>query len=192
MKNIKNNYNNHIHAIYGCSLGGSLASYLVPRNNIKIDHIILGSSDLDHTNKLLTSIKGKIMTPILYKMIHEQKIPNVINKKMDRLKKEDLIRYKQMKEFLSSFMVDSIKDKVTKRSIYNQYVSDLVTSIGYGIDNGFTKIHIFYALKMDKKNRKRYIKHFKNPDIREQNLNHETFFYCYPKDWVKEVFDCIK
>ncbi len=132
------------------------------------------------------------MTPILYKMIHEQKLPNVMIKKMDKLKNEDIIRYNQMNEFLSKFMVDSIKDKVSKRSIYNQYVSDLVTSIGYGIDNDFTKIHIFYALKMEEKYRKRYLKHFKNPDIREQNLNHETFFYCYPDDWVKEVFDCIK
>lgn len=88
MKNIKNNYKNHIHAIYGYSLGGSLVSYLVARNNIKIDHIILGSSDLDHTNKLLASIKGKIMTPILYKMIREQKLPNVMNKKINRLKKK--------------------------------------------------------------------------------------------------------
>ena len=132
------------------------------------------------------------MTPILYKMIHEQKLPNVMIKKMDKLKNEDIIRYNQMNEFLSKFMVDSIKDKISKRSIYNQYVSDLVTSIGYGIDNDFTKIHIFYALKMEEKYRKRYLKHFKNPDIREQNLNHETFFYCYPDDWVKEVFDCIK
>ncbi len=189
---IKENYNNHIHAIYGCSLGGSIASYLVSRNNIKVDHIILGSSDLDHSNKISACIKGKIMTPILFKMIHEQKLPKIMIKKMDKLKKEDIIRYNQMNEFLSKFMVDSIKDKVSKKSIYNQYVSDLVTSIGYGIDNGFTKIHIFYALKMGEKYRKRYLKHFKNPDIREQNLNHETFFYCYPDDWVKEVFDCIK
>ncbi len=28
------------------------------------------------------------MTSILYKMIHEQKLPNVMNEKMDRLKKK--------------------------------------------------------------------------------------------------------
>ncbi len=70
-----------------------------------------------------------------------------------------------MKEFLSSFMVDSIKDKVTEKSIYNQYVLDLVTSIGNGIDDGFTKIHIFYPLKMGKNYRKSYIKHFKKIQI---------------------------
>ena len=161
---IKKNYDNHIHAIYGCSLGGSFAAYLVKRNNIKVDHIILGSSDLDH----------------------------IMVKKMEKLKKEDETRYEQTNEFLSKFMVDSIKNKVSKKSIFNQYVSDLITPIGYGISNGYTKVHIFYALKMGEKYRKRYLKHFKNPDIRKQNLNHETFFYCYPQSWVKEVFDCIK
>ena len=189
---IKENYDNHIHAIYGCSLGGSFAGYLLKRNNIKVDHIILGSSDLDHTFKLNAYIKGKIMTPILYRMIHEQKLPNIMVKKMEKLKKEDKTRYEQMNEFLSKFMVDEIKDKVSKKSIFNQYVSDLITPIGYGISNGYTSVHIFYALKMGEKYRKRYLKHFKNPDIREQNLNHETFFYCYSEEWVKEVFDCIK
>ena len=95
-----------------------------------------------------------------------------------------------MNKFLKSFMVDSIKDKVSKTSIFNQCVSDLTTSIGNNIDNGYTKIHVFYALKMGEKYRKRYLKHFKNPDIREQNLNHETFFYCYPKEWTNEIFNC--
>lgn len=44
---------------------------------------------------------------------------------------------------------------------------------------------------MGKKYLKRYENHFKNPDIRKQNLNHETFFFCYPNEWVKEVFDCV-
>ncbi len=56
---IKNNYSNRVHAIYACSLEESFARYFVASNNIKIDRIILGSSDLDHRNKLLASIKEK-------------------------------------------------------------------------------------------------------------------------------------
>lgn len=67
-KYINERFNGHISTIYCCSLGGSFASYLLNRNNIKIDHIILGSSDLDHSNKLTAAIKGKIITPILYKI----------------------------------------------------------------------------------------------------------------------------
>lgn len=75
-KYVKENFNNHIECIYGCSLGGSFASYLLQRNNIKVDHIILGSSDMDQSNKIIASIKGKIITPIMYKMIHTRKLPS--------------------------------------------------------------------------------------------------------------------
>lgn len=96
-----------------------------------------------------------------------------------------------MQEFLSSFMVTILRNVVTKRSVYNQYVSDLVTKIDDGIEVQGSKVHIFYALGMGEKYRARYLRHFKNPDIFEQNMNHKTFFYCYPNDWVLEVFDCV-
>lgn len=67
---IKEKFNNHVSCLYGCSLGGSFASYLLQRNKIEIDHIILGSSDLDQNNLIISSIKGKILSPIMYKMIH--------------------------------------------------------------------------------------------------------------------------
>lgn len=190
-KYIKDNFNNHISCIYGCSLGGSFASYLLQRNNIKVDHIILGSSDMDEANILLASIKGKILSPIMYKMIHTGKLPNFMQKKLDKIKISNPTRYNQMVEFLNSFMVPSLKNIVTKKSIYNQYVSDLVTKIDKNIYQENTTVHVFYALGMGKKYRKRYLTHFKNPDIREQNMNHETFFFCYPKEWTKEVFDCV-
>lgn len=188
---IKEKFDNHISCIYGCSLGGSFASYLVQRNNIKVDHIILGSSDMDESNKLFASIKGKILAPIMYKMIHTGKLPNFMQKKLIKTKEKEPERYEQMIEFLNSFMVPELQNVVTKKSIYNQYVSDLVTKIDKNIFNENTKIHVFYALGMGKKYRKRYLKHFKNPDIREQNMNHETYFFCHPQEWTKEVFDCV-
>ena len=190
-KYIKDNFNNHISCIYGCSLGGSFASYLVQRGNINVDHIILGSSDMDSSNKLMASIKGKIMAPIMYKMISTGKLPNFMTKKLEKMKVEEPVRYEQTLSFLKSFMVPSIKNVVTEKSVYNQYASDLVTKIDKGIEKEGTTIHVFYALGMGKKYRKRYLKHFKNPDIREQNMNHETFFFCHPHDWCLEVFDCV-
>ena len=190
-KYIKEKFYNHISGIYGCSLGGSFASYLVQRNNIKVDHIILGSSDMDESNKLVASIKGKILSPIMYKMIHTGQLPKFMQKELEKTKLNDPTRYEQMTEFLNSFMVPALKNTVTKKSIYNQYVSDLVTKIDNNIYQENTKVHIFYALGMGKKYRKRYLKHFKNPDIREQNMNHETFFFCHPKEWTAEVFDCV-
>ena len=89
-KYINERFNGHISTIYCCSLGGSFASYLLNRNNIKIDHIILGSSDLDHSNKLTAAIKGKIITPILYKIIHSGFLPKAIQKELNNLKQTDL------------------------------------------------------------------------------------------------------
>lgn len=190
-KYINERFSGHISTIYGCSLGGSFAGYLLNRNNIKIDHIILGSSDLDHSNKLTAAIKGKIITPILHKIIHSGFLPKALQKELNNLKQTDLKRWEQMNEFLNSFMVPELKNIITKKSIYNQYVSDLTTKIGMKIYQENSKVHIFYATLMGKKYLKRYENHFKNPDIRKQNLNLETFFFCYPNEWVKEVFDCV-
>lgn len=114
-KYVKDNFNNHISCIYGCSLGGSFASYLLQRNNIRVDHIILGSSDMDQSNKLSAAIKGKLIAPIMYKMIHTGKLPKIMQKKLDKMKLSDPNRYAQMLEFLNSFMVPQLKDVVTKK-----------------------------------------------------------------------------
>lgn len=37
---------------------------------------------------------------------------------------------------------------ITKESLLNQFKSDLTTPLPEGIDNGETKIHVFYAKKM--------------------------------------------
>lgn len=127
----------------------------------------------------------------MYKMIHTGQLPKFMQKELEKTKLNDPTIYEQMTEFLNSFMVPALKNTVTKKSIYNQYVSDLVTKIDNNIYQENTKVHIFYALGMGKKYRKRYLKHFKKPDIREKNMNHETFFFCHPKEWTAEVFDCV-
>ncbi len=81
---------------------------------------------------------------------------------------------------------------VRKESIYNQFYSDLVTVIDNNIDRAGTKIHVFYAVKMGEKYEERYLKHFTDPDIRRQEMQHEEFFACHPEDWANEVLDCMK
>lgn len=156
-----------------------------------MDHIILGSSDMNQSGVFTAKIKGKMMAPILYKMIHTGKLPKLMEKNLSKMKDKELERYQQMQEFLHSFMVPAIQNVVTKKSICNQYVSDLITKIDDHIEKEGTTVHVFYALGMGEKYRGRYLKHFKNPDIREQNMNHETFFFRHPKEWTKEVFDCV-
>lgn len=156
-----------------------------------MDHIILGSSDMNQSGVFTAKIKGKMMASILYKMIHTGKLPKLMEKNLSKMKDKELERYQQMQEFLHSFMVPAIQNVVTKKSIYNQYVSDLITKIDDHIEKEGTTVHVFYALGMGEKYRGRYLKHLKNPDIREQNMNHETFFFRHPKEWTKEVFDCV-
>lgn len=51
-------------AAYGCSLGGSFVSLLVSRQNIHIDHAIIGSSDMDQTPKWLAKLETALVMPI--------------------------------------------------------------------------------------------------------------------------------
>ena len=55
-----------------------------------------------------------------------------------------------------------------------------------------TEIHIFYALKMGEKYRERYERHFANPVIHEQDLQHEELLVCYPERWVQLVKDIME
>ena len=45
---------------------------------------------------------------------------------------------------------------------------------------------------MGEKYRARYLQHFKNPVLHEQNMQHEELLACYPKRWtqlVKAIID---
>ena len=185
-KYVKENYNNKILAAYGCSLGGSIVGLLVARKNIHLKFGILGSSDLDQSNIIMAKIKGKLMSKVLYSFIHNGSYKtNLFKKKYERqMASEDPYNH----AFIDIVRLD---DKgmpfISKKSIENQFVSDLITPLPENIDNGETEIHIFYAKKMGEKYLERYKKHFKNPIIHEQNMRHEEFLGCYPKDWANLV-----
>ena len=75
--------------------------------------------------------------------------------------------------------------------IRDRFYSDLVTPLPDKIDVPGTEIHIFYALKMGEKYRKRYERHFANPVIHEQDLQHEELLACYPERWAQLVKDIM-
>ena len=66
---IQEYFNVHIFAVYGCSLGGSFVSLLLSRENIHIDHAIIGSSDMDQTSKLLAKLQTALVISIIYPLI---------------------------------------------------------------------------------------------------------------------------
>lgn len=67
---------------------------------------------------------------------------------------------------------------------------NLITPLGDNISAQGTQIHIFYALKMGEKYRKRYLQHFADPDIIEQDYGHEELLFFYPEKWAEEVKRC--
>ena len=81
---------------------------------------------------------------------------------------------------------------VTVQSCKNQFYSDLVTPLPDKINVPGTEIHIFYALKMGEKYRERYERHFANPVIHEQDLQHEELLACYPERWAQLVKDIME
>ena len=54
-----------------------------------------------------------------------------------------------------------------------------------------TQIHIFYALKMGEKYRERYERHFAQPIIHEQDMQHEELLACHPEEWAQLVKSVI-
>jgi hypothetical protein len=161
---------------------------LVQRKNIRIDHAILGSSDLDQSSSLPAKLKGQLVSKMLYKMFQTGKLPGWMQKQMSKASTEER---SYMEPMLKMFGIGS-RDMafVKKESIYSQFYSDLVTPLEDNIDVPGTAIHIFYATKMGDKYEKRYRQHFQNPDIRRHDVQHEELLVCQRSNWATEVRRC--
>jgi hypothetical protein len=185
---VRENFAGQISAAYGCSLGGSFVGLLVQRQNIRIDHAILGSSDLDQSAPLPAMLKGRLVSPMLYQMFQTGKLPGWMQKRLEKKTPEERA---YMEPMLNLFGIGS-RDMafVKKESIYNQFYSDLVTPLADGIDVPGTTIHIFYATKMGDQYETRYRQHFQHPDIRRHDLQHEELLVCQRSNWAAEVRRC--
>lgn len=187
-KYIQNRFNGRICAAYGCSLGGSFVGLLVQRKNIHIDHGILGSSDLDRNGVLGAGVQAAVITPVLAGLLHRDSFPRYMKKWLSGRPEEERGYYRKMMEL---FGIGSARMAfVKKRSIYNQFYSDLVTPLEENISVPGTVIHCFYAVKMGGKYEGRYRKHFQAPDIRRHNLQHEELLVCRPNEWMQEIVSC--
>lgn len=183
---ILRNYGGKIYAVYGCSLRGSIVGQLIARGRIKMAHGILGSSDLDQSGKVAALIKTKMLISILYRIIQDKKIKNPILRRKIQASIKDMGQAGEV--LVKMFGIDSGKlIFVTKRSMENQFYSDLITKLPGQISAAETKVHIMYALKMGPKYRERYMYHFKNLDIIEFNLYHEELLAVYPDQWVEQI-----
>lgn len=172
-----------IHAVYGCSMGGSFVGLLAARGKIHMDIGILGSSDLDQSSAISARFMTNIMVKFIYPFIHEGQFKQrFLQKRLDK-------RMQEMPEYAGAFvdMLGGARGYVTRKSCSNQFYSDLVTPLPDNIDVPGTEIHIFYALKMGEKYRARYEKHFAHPVVHEHDLLHEELLACRPEEWAQLV-----
>ncbi|MCD7949592.1 MAG: hypothetical protein LUG12_04945 [Erysipelotrichaceae bacterium] len=179
---IQENCNGKIDLAYGCSLGGSFVAQLIQRENIHIDNGIIGSSDMDQAGVISAKLQCMIVVPFIYSILQKGKIPKIFQKIID--KQHDDYTNKMM----AMFGIGS-KDMsfVSKKSIYNQFYTDLITPLNENIDVKNTNIYVFYALKMGEQYLQRYHQYFKNPIIKEFDLQHEELLVCYPTKWCEEI-----
>ena len=185
---IQANFGGHICAAYGCSLGGSFVGLLIQRGNIRIDHGILGSSDLDQSSGLSARLQARLSSGVLYGMFQKGRLPGWMQKRLEKKAPEERAYMDRMLEMFGVGQADM--SFVWKRSIYNQFFSDLVTPLKDGISVPGTAVHIFYAVKMGERYEARYRQHFKDPDIRAHDMQHEELLVCYPRQWADEVRKC--
>ena len=184
---IKTHCGGHIRAAYGCSLGGSFVELLAARGNVHMDYGILGSSDLDQTRKLTAKLQTELLLPLIYPLIRDGSFKSrFLQKRMDK-------RSEEMGDYVKAFMgmFGGARPYVTMRSCKNQFYYDLITPLPDKLDVPGTQIHIFYALKMGEKYRERYERHFAQPVIHEQDMQHEELLACHPEEWAQLVKSII-
>ena len=92
-------------------------------------------------------------------------------KTKDSLKKIFLMDDEAADKFMACF------SKFSPESIKNEYYTDLLTHLEDDIHVEHTRVHFIYANKMGEKYLKRYKKYFRDPDIREFNMQHEQWLF---------------
>lgn len=182
---ILQNHNGRVDGAYGSSLGGSFVGLLIQRGKIHIDHGFIGSSDLDQGSPFI----ARIMTWIVGRWIADA---GKSEKKQKKLKDMLVKNFgMEMDAETDAFMNDFTKSIVSlhPETVGREFYSDYVTPLENDIHAEGTTVHIIYALKMGKKYEKRYLQHFRNPDILRFPMQHEAWIF--QKEWTQPVFDAI-
>jgi len=170
---------------YGSSLGGSFVGLLIQRKRIHIDHGFIGSSDLDQGNpivaRIMTWIAGRWIGDAAKNEKKKQKLKDMLVKNfgMDMDPETDAF----MDAFAGSMI--ALHSQTVAREFYSDYVTPLEDDIH--VDG--TTVHIIYALKMGAKYEKRYLQHFRNPDIIRFDMQHEAWIF--QSQWTQPILDAI-
>ncbi|MBQ9041395.1 MAG: hypothetical protein IJ111_01105 [Eggerthellaceae bacterium] len=165
---IQESHGGRVDGAIGSSLGSTFVGQLVQRGNVHIDHAIFGSPDLDQSGKLSAWLQSKLVVPLLTGFTkNERKRAKTREKLKGFFEMDD----ETADRFMACF------ERFNPESIRNEYHSDLLTWLADDIHVEHTKAHFIYANKMGEKYLERYKKHFRDPDIREFDMQHEQWLF---------------
>ena len=170
---------------YGSSLGGSFVGLLIQRGRVHIDHGFIGSSDLDQGNPVV----ARIMTWIVGRWIGDAAKSEKKKKKLKEMlvKNFGMDMDPETNAFMDGFAgsMVALHPKTVAREFYSDYVTPLEDDIH--VDG--TTVHVIYALKMGPKYEKRYLRHFRDPDIIRFDMQHEAWIF--QSQWTRPTLDAI-
>ena len=178
---IKEQFEGRIDGAIGSSLGSSFVGQLIQRQNVHLDHGIFGSPDLDQSGALSAWLQSKLVVPLLTGFTKSEK------KKAKS--KEKLKGFFEMDDETADLFLACF-EKFDPVSIKNEYYTDLLTHLRGDIHAEHTKVHFIYANKMGEKYLKRYKKYFRDPEIREFDMQHEQWLFGGEK-YAKPVLKAI-
>ena len=165
---IKDNYGGKIDGAIGSSLGSTFVGQLIQREIVHIDHSIFGSPDLDQSGRLSAWLQSKLVVPLLTSFTKSEKKKAKTREKLKNFFEMD---DETADRFIGCF------SKFNPESIKNEYYTDLLTWLKDDIHVEGTKVHFIYANKMGEKYLKRYKKYFRDPEIREFDMQHEQWLF---------------
>lgn len=165
---IKEHFDGRVDGAIGSSLGSSFVGQLIQRRNIHIDHGIFGSPDLDQSGRFSAWLQSKLVVPLLTSFTKGEKKKA---KSREKIKNFFEMSDETADKFMACF------EKFSPESIKNEYYTDLLTWLDDDIHVEHTKVHFIYANKMGEKYLKRYKKYFRDPEIREFDMQHEQWVF---------------
>ena len=158
----------HTDRALGSSLGITFVGQLIMRQKAHIDHGIFGSPDLDQSGKFSAWLQSKLVVPLLTSFTGSEKKQA---KTREKLKSFFEMSDETADRFMGCF------SKFRPESIRNEYYTDLLTHLEDDIHVEHTLVHFIYAKKMGEKYLKRYRKYFRDPEIREFDMQHEQWLF---------------
>ena len=162
------NHGGRLDGAIGSSLGSTFVGQLIQRQNIHLDHGIFVSPDLDQSRKCSAWLQSKLVVPLLTSFTGSEKKRE---KTKAKLKKYFEMSDETADRFMGCF------SKIKPESIKNEYYTDLLTWLEDDIHVEHTRVHFIYASKMGDKYLKRYRKYFRDPEIREFDMQHEQWLF---------------